>query len=39
MILKSIKILSQNVHKNKLFTDILLENCKYYDILFIQEPS
>ena len=38
MILKSLKIFSQNVCKNKLLTDTLLENCKDYNILFIQKP-
>ena len=38
MILKSLKILSQNVHKNRLLTDTLLENKKDFNILFIQEP-
>ena len=37
MILKSLKIYSQNVCKNKLLADTLLEN-KDFDILFIQEP-
>ena len=39
MIIKSIKILSQNIYKNKLLLNTLLENCKNYDIIFIQEPS
>jgi len=39
MILKSLKIFSQNVHKNRLLTDTLLENNKDFDIIFIQEPS
>ena len=38
MIIKSLKILSQNVQKNKLLTDSILENNKDYDIIFIQEP-
>jgi len=38
MILKSLKIFSQNFHKNKLLTDTLLENNKNFNILFIQEP-
>ena len=31
------KIFSQNVCKNRLLTDTILENNKYFDILFIQE--
>ena len=38
MIIKSLKILSQNVWKNKLLTDSIFENNKDYDIIFIQEP-
>jgi len=37
MILKFFKIFSQNVFKNKLFTDTILENNKDFDIFFIQE--
>ena len=39
MILKFLKIFSQNVCKNRLLTDTLLENYKNFNILFIQEPS
>ena len=39
MILKTLKIFSQNVFKNKLLTDTLLENNKEFYILFIQKPS
>ena len=39
MNLKTLKIFSQNVQKNKLLTDTILENNKNFDILFIQEPS
>jgi len=39
MILKSLKIFSQNVHKNRLLVDTILENNKNINILFIQEPS
>ena len=39
MIIKYSKILSQNVQKNKLLTDLILKNNKDYDIIFIQEPS
>ena len=39
MILKFLKIFLQNLHKNKLLTDTILENNKSFDILFIQEPS
>ena len=38
MILKSLKSFSQNVHKNRLLTDIILENNKNFNIIFIQEP-
>jgi len=38
MILKSLKFFSQNVHKNRLLTDIILENDKNFNIIFIQEP-
>jgi len=37
MILKSLSFFSQNVHKNKLFTDTILENNKNFDILFMQK--
>jgi len=39
MILKSLKILSQNIYKNKLLTDTFIKNYKDCNILFIQEPS
>ena len=40
MIKQSLKIFSQNVRKNKVLTDIILENNKNStDIIFIQEPS
>jgi len=38
MILKSLKILSQNVHKNLLIVHSLLEMQNHYDIILIQEP-
>jgi len=38
MILKFLKFFSQNVHKNRLLTDIILENNKNFNIIFIQEP-
>ena len=38
MILKSLKKISQNIYKNKLLTDTILENNKNFNILFIQEP-
>jgi len=38
MNLKTLKIFSQNVHKNFVLTDIILENNRNFDILFIQEP-
>jgi len=37
MILKSPNLFLQNVCKNRLLTEIILENNKNYDILFIQE--
>jgi len=38
MIIKFLEIFSQNVWKNKLLTDSILENNKNYDIILIQEP-
>ena len=38
MILKSLKILSQNVQKNSLIIQTLLETQKDFDIILIQEP-
>jgi len=38
MILKFLKIFSQNVHKNRLLTDTIWENSKDFNILFIQKP-
>ena len=38
MILKSLNLFSQNIHKNRLLTKTILENSKNYDILFIQKP-
>jgi len=38
MILKSIKILSQNIHKNLLIVHSLLETLNYFNIILIQEP-
>ena len=38
MIIKNIKIFSQNVQKNKLLTNMILESNKEFDIIFIQEP-
>ena len=37
MILKSLKILSQNVCKNTLIVHSLLETQNYYNIILIQE--
>jgi len=37
MIIKSLEIFSQNVRKNKLLTDSILENNKNYNIILIQE--
>jgi len=40
MIKNNLKIFSQNVRKNKVLTDIILETQKNSaDIIFIQEPS
>jgi len=39
MFLKTLNIFSQNIRKNRLLTDTILENYKIFDILFIQEPS
>jgi len=39
MIIKSLKLFSQNVWMNKLLTGMILENNKNFDIVFIQEPS
>ena len=38
MILKDLKIFSQNIHKNYVLTNLILENNKNFDIVFIQEP-
>ena len=38
MILKSIKILLQNIHKNLLIVHSLLETQNYFNIILIQEP-
>ena len=38
MILKSLKIFSQNIHKNRLLTDTILENNKNFNISLTQEP-
>ena len=37
-IMKEIKIFSQNVYKNNLFTNIILKAQREFDIIFIQEP-
>jgi len=39
MILKDIKIFSQNIHKNNFLINIILETQRSYNIIFIQEPS
>jgi len=39
MIVKNLKVFLQNVQKNKLLTDTLLETNNNFDILFIQELS
>jgi len=38
MIIKNLKIILQNVGKNKILTNIILENNKNLNIIFIQEP-
>ena len=38
MIIKNLKIFSQNVWKNKFLTETHLEINKDFDIIFIQEP-
>ena len=37
MIIKSLKIFLQNIYKNWFLTEIILENQKDFNILFIQE--
>jgi len=37
MISKTLNIFLQNVRKNRLLTDTILENNKKFDVLFIQE--
>jgi len=39
MILKDLKVFLQNVHKNRILTDIILETQKEFNIIFIQELS
>jgi len=39
MIIKNIKIFSQNMQKNNLIINIILETHFKFDIVFIQEPS
>ena len=38
MIIKNLKIFSWNIGKNKILTNIILENNKNLNIIFIQEP-
>jgi len=38
MILKNLRLFSQNVWKKKSLTDIILETRKEFDIIFIQKP-
>jgi len=38
MIVKNLKIFSQNVHKNSLIINTLLETLNQFDIILIQEP-
>jgi len=35
MIVKNLKVFSQNIKKNRLLTDMILETNKDFDILFI----
>ena len=37
MIIKNIKLFSQNIHKNRILTDTIWETKKNFDIIFIQE--
>jgi len=39
MILKNLRIFSQNVWKNKSFINIILENNRNYNILFFSETT
>ena len=38
MIVQNLKIFSQNVHKNSLITNTILETHSHFDIILIQEP-
>ena len=38
MIIKNLKIFSQNVYKNSLIVNTLLETLVHFDIILIQEP-
>ena len=38
MIIKSIKLFLQNVYKNRVLTDMILETNRDFNIIFIQEP-
>ena len=38
MIIKNLKVFSQNIYKNYLFTNTILDNQKKFDILSIQKP-
>jgi len=38
MIIKNLKIFSQNVRKNSLIVNTILETQVYFDIILIQEP-
>jgi len=37
MIVKNIKVFSQNIQKNNLLTNIILETHIFFDVIFIQE--
>ena len=38
MIVKNLKIFLQNIHKNSLIINTLLETLNQFDIILIQEP-
>ena len=38
MILKNLSLYLQNIHKNKVFINTILEAKKDFDIIFIQKP-
>jgi len=38
MIIRKLKIFLQNVRKNSLITNVILETLSHFDIILIQEP-